>query len=72
MKLRASTRNRVFDKPPRVHMRPHGPEPPPPCGRKHVVDMKDISLFWNGLYNDYLKLKRKFDYIIIIYLKLYY
>ena len=26
------------------HMRPHGPDPPPPCGRPHTVDMKYTPL----------------------------
>src|SRR6218665_3780625 len=53
---------------PSVHMHPHGPNPPPPCGRPHAVDMKYTPLSWNGLYNDLLDLKLKFDYMIIIYL----
>jgi len=31
-----------------VHMRPHEPDTPPPCGRPHTVDMKYTSLSWNG------------------------
>ena len=44
----------------------------PPCGRPHAVDMKYTSLSWNGEYNDLPDLKLKFDYMIVIYLKLYY
>src|SRR6218665_191312 len=29
---------------PPVHMRPHGPDPLPPCGRPHTVDMKYTPL----------------------------
>jgi len=31
-------KNQVFDPP--AHMRPHEPDPLPPCGRPHAVDMK--------------------------------
>ena len=31
-----------------VHMHPHGPDPLPPCGRPHTVDMKYTPLSWNG------------------------
>src|SRR6218665_1577515 len=32
-----STKNHVFDPPP---LCPHGPDPPPPCGRPHPAPMK--------------------------------
>src|SRR6218665_2216887 len=33
-----STKKSRFCPPlPSVHMRPHGPDPPPPCGRPHTV-----------------------------------
>ena len=41
---------------------------PRPVDVHMVVDMKYTSLSWNGQYND---LKLKFDYMIVIYLKLY-
>src|SRR6218665_350642 len=50
---------------PPVHMRPHGPDPPPPCGRPHAVDMKYRSL---EMASTTTFLKLKFDYMILIYL----
>src|SRR6218665_1032433 len=38
-----STKNQVFDPLASVHMRPHGPDPPP-CGRPRAVDMKYTPL----------------------------
>src|SRR6218665_2871484 len=39
-----STKNHVFDTSSPVHMRSHGPDPPPPCGRPHTVDTKYTPL----------------------------
>src|SRR6218665_925931 len=39
-----STKKSRFLPPPPVHMRPHGPDPLPPCGRPHTVDMKYTPL----------------------------
>jgi len=39
-----STKNQVFDPFPPVHMRPHGLDPLPLCGRPHAVDMKYTPL----------------------------
>src|SRR6218665_428825 len=36
-----SIKNHIFDPPPPC---PHGPEPLPPCGRPHTVDMKYTPL----------------------------
>jgi len=42
--MTSTKKNWVFDPPPPVHMSPHGPDTPPPCGRPHAVDMKYTPL----------------------------
>src|SRR6218665_989313 len=59
-----STKNPVFDPPPPVHMRPHGPDPPPlwtSTRGRHEIH----TALLKRLVPD---LKLKFDYMIVIYL----
>jgi len=46
---------------PTVHLRPHEPDPPPPCGHPHAIDLKYTSLSRNSYYNDLPDLKLKCD-----------
>src|SRR6218665_1621961 len=57
--------------PPPVHMRPHGPDPLPPCGHPHTVDMKytpQRTALLKWLVQSLTEPKLKFDYMILIYL----